>query len=49
MKALDKLSDDAQADLGMDYAWLDDVTTQDWVRYHDLKRSKLNSATFLLE
>ncbi|KII87285.1 hypothetical protein PLICRDRAFT_42929 [Plicaturopsis crispa FD-325 SS-3] len=26
----------AQADLGMDYAWLEDVTTIDWARYHEL-------------
>ncbi|KAG8903177.1 hypothetical protein FRB99_003626 [Tulasnella sp. 403] len=26
----------AQADLGLDYAWLDDVTVKDWTRYHDL-------------
>ena len=30
----------AQADIGLDYAWLDDVTTQDWQRYHDLMRRK---------
>ncbi|THU92963.1 hypothetical protein K435DRAFT_725740 [Dendrothele bispora CBS 962.96] len=28
----------AQADLGLDYAWLDDVTYQDWQKYHDLMR-----------
>ena len=28
----------AQADLGMDYSWLEDVTYQDWQRYHDLAR-----------
>ncbi|CAE6463204.1 unnamed protein product [Rhizoctonia solani] len=27
---------DAQSNLGMDYAWLDDVTVQDWTRYHAL-------------
>ncbi|KIO34111.1 hypothetical protein M407DRAFT_150794 [Tulasnella calospora MUT 4182] len=26
----------AQADLGLDYAWLDDVTVNDWARYHGL-------------
>jgi len=26
----------AQADLGLDYAWLDDVTVKDWTRYHGL-------------
>ena len=35
------IADDAQAILGMDYAWLDDVTTHDWKRYHKLDSSKL--------
>jgi hypothetical protein len=39
IKRLEKLADDAQADLGMDYAWLDDVSVKDWKRYHDLGRS----------
>lgn len=34
------IADRAQADLGLDYAWLDDVTYQDWQRYHDLTRCK---------
>ena len=34
-------SEKAQADLGLDYSWLDDVTTDDWVRYHDLMRCTL--------
>jgi hypothetical protein len=34
---IDKLADEAQADIGMDYAWLDDVTIDDWTRYHKLK------------
>ncbi|PVG02097.1 hypothetical protein CPB86DRAFT_39819 [Serendipita vermifera] len=38
-KSLDQLADEAQADIGMDYAWLDDVTTHDWTRYHGLKDS----------
>lgn len=25
-------------DIGLDYAWLDDVTYSDWQRYHDLMR-----------
>lgn len=37
------VADRAQADLGLDYAWLDDVTYQDWQRYHDLVRSKSTS------
>ncbi|KAF4610964.1 hypothetical protein D9613_006694 [Agrocybe pediades] len=28
----------AQADIGLDYAWLEDVTYLDWQRYHDLAR-----------
>jgi len=31
-----QLAEKAQADLGLDYAWLDDVTYQDWQRYHAL-------------
>ncbi|THH12437.1 hypothetical protein EW146_g7696 [Bondarzewia mesenterica] len=34
------LADRAQADVGLDYAWLDDVTYQDWQRYHDLLKRK---------
>lgn len=33
------LADKAQADIGLDYAWLDDVTYDDWQRYHDLMRT----------
>ncbi|KAG8958197.1 hypothetical protein FRC03_009361 [Tulasnella sp. 419] len=33
---LKTLGTEAQADLGLDYAWLDDVTVQDWTRYHEL-------------
>ncbi|KDQ50711.1 hypothetical protein JAAARDRAFT_41806 [Jaapia argillacea MUCL 33604] len=36
------LGERAQADVGMDYAWLDDVTTHDWTRYHDLIRMSEN-------
>jgi len=36
-----EFSEKAQADLGLDYSWLDDVTTGDWVRYHDLMRGGL--------
>ncbi|KAJ3511233.1 hypothetical protein NLJ89_g4220 [Agrocybe chaxingu] len=28
----------AQGDLGLDYAWLEDVTYNDWQRYHELMR-----------
>ncbi|KIY70126.1 hypothetical protein CYLTODRAFT_442232 [Cylindrobasidium torrendii FP15055 ss-10] len=30
------LAERAQADLGLDYAWLEDVTYNDWQRYHAL-------------
>ncbi|KAL0066094.1 hypothetical protein AAF712_006925 [Marasmius tenuissimus] len=33
------LTDRAQSDIGMDYAWLEDVTYEDWQRYHDLMRA----------
>lgn len=36
-----QLAERAQADIGLDYAWLDDVTYHDWQRYHDLMRSEL--------
>lgn len=34
------LAEKAQADLAMDYAWLEDVTYKDWDLYHHLMRSK---------
>ncbi|KAF8318661.1 hypothetical protein DL93DRAFT_328831 [Clavulina sp. PMI_390] len=37
-KEMDDIGSDGQADLGMDYSYLDDVTTGDWSRYHDLLR-----------
>lgn len=37
------IADAAQADIGLDYVWLDDVTYHDWQRYHDLSRSELRS------
>jgi len=33
---VEELATRAQADLGMDYAWLRDVTYEDWQRYHKL-------------
>ena len=42
-KAVAELAERAQADIGLDYSWLDDVTTDDWVRYHDLMRCMLIS------
>ncbi|KAG7093542.1 hypothetical protein E1B28_007213 [Marasmius oreades] len=33
------LADNAQSDLGMDYAWLENVNWEDWQRYHDLART----------
>ena len=47
IKRLEKFADGAQTDLGMDYAWLDDVTVHDWTRYHDLTRSKFKGALLL--
>ncbi|KAG8835595.1 hypothetical protein FRC17_002187 [Serendipita sp. 399] len=32
-----EIASNAQDDLGMDYAWLDDVSVDDWTRYHGLK------------
>lgn len=32
------MAEQAQANLGMDYAWLEGVTYMDWQRYHDLMR-----------
>ncbi|KAG8698991.1 hypothetical protein FRC08_005586 [Ceratobasidium sp. 394] len=34
--AIKTLALEAQSNLGMDYAWLDDVTVADWSRYHAL-------------
>ncbi|PIL25167.1 hypothetical protein GSI_13056 [Ganoderma sinense ZZ0214-1] len=36
------LAERAQADIGLEYAYLDDVTYQDWQRYHDLVRRSEN-------
>jgi len=41
--AVSELAERAQADIGLDYSWLDDVTTDDWARYHDLMRCALIS------
>lgn len=41
------LAEDAQADLGLDYAWLDDVTYEDWQKYHDLMRSRYSVLVLL--
>jgi hypothetical protein len=47
-----ELAERAQADMGLDYAWLDDVTYADWQRYHGLVKSKIFSvdqpSTFML-
>ena len=40
------LADKAQADIGLDYAWLDDVTYDDWQKYHDLMRSTFPFLSF---
>ncbi|OBZ74226.1 hypothetical protein A0H81_05953 [Grifola frondosa] len=36
------IADRAQADVGLNYAWLDDVTYNDWKRYHDLLKKSDN-------
>ncbi|KAI0766674.1 hypothetical protein BD413DRAFT_480869, partial [Trametes elegans] len=36
------IADRAQADVGLDYAYLGDVTYNDWQRYHDLARKSEN-------
>jgi hypothetical protein len=43
---LRSLADSAQADVGMDCAWLEDVTYQDWQRYHDLTKGKFHSTVY---
>ncbi|KZT09852.1 uncharacterized protein LAESUDRAFT_722002 [Laetiporus sulphureus 93-53] len=40
--AVRDIADRAQTDIGMDYAYLDDVTYNDWQRYHDLLRTSDN-------
>jgi hypothetical protein len=35
-----QVAERAQADIGLDYTWLNDVTYQDWQRYHDLMRGE---------
>jgi hypothetical protein len=44
------IAESAQADVGYDYIWLDDVTYLDWQRYHDLADSafSLTSAHIFL-
>ncbi|KAF5353095.1 hypothetical protein D9758_008728 [Tetrapyrgos nigripes] len=41
-KEIKSYAEGAQADLGLDYAWLDDVTYYDWQKYHDLMRAFQN-------
>ncbi|TFY83656.1 hypothetical protein EWM64_g358 [Hericium alpestre] len=42
------LAENAQADIGLDYVWLDDVTYQDWQRYHDLLRTSDNFTAYAI-
>ncbi|KAG2011355.1 hypothetical protein CC2G_011486 [Coprinopsis cinerea AmutBmut pab1-1] len=35
-ESIKKLAERAQADIAMDYAWLEDVSTKDWANYHEL-------------
>ena len=47
MKASDNVrltAENGQADIGLDYAWLEDVTYEDWRRYHAL----MDSAYYIL-
>ena len=39
-QAVKNIAENAQADLGLGYIWLDDVTYLDWQRYHDLTKSE---------
>lgn len=39
------VADEGQADIGLEYAWLDDVTYMDWRRYHALLDSKITCLT----
>ncbi|RPD76377.1 hypothetical protein L226DRAFT_460530 [Lentinus tigrinus ALCF2SS1-7] len=41
-QAVRDLAENAQGDIGLDYAYLDDVTYHDWQRYHDLIRRSEN-------
>ncbi|KAI0339428.1 hypothetical protein BDW22DRAFT_1361464 [Trametopsis cervina] len=43
-----EIADAAQGDIGLDYAWLDDVTYHDWQRYHDLERRTENFTALAL-
>ena len=40
VEKLRQLAEEAQADLKMDYAWLEDVTYEDWEQYNHLMKSK---------
>ncbi len=46
-EAVKDLAERGQADIGLDYAYLDDVTYQDWQRYHDLIRSTFSPVSVL--
>lgn len=48
MDAVKNLAGDGQADVGLDWTWLDDVTAADWQRYHDLMRSQLTFTLLFL-
>ncbi|KAI0794103.1 hypothetical protein C8Q74DRAFT_1215512 [Fomes fomentarius] len=45
-EAVKDLAERGQADIGLDYAYLDDVTYQDWQRYHDLIRRSENFTVY---
>ncbi|KAH6916257.1 hypothetical protein BKA70DRAFT_1395870 [Coprinopsis sp. MPI-PUGE-AT-0042] len=46
-EAIRRLAEQAQADIAMDYAWLDDVSTKDWANYHELMT--ITSSSFKCE
>ncbi|KAH9857245.1 hypothetical protein C2E23DRAFT_807141 [Lenzites betulinus] len=45
VEEIKSIAERGQADIGMDYAYLDDVTYLDWQRYHDLLRRSENFTT----
>ncbi|KAI0741638.1 hypothetical protein C8Q80DRAFT_146989 [Daedaleopsis nitida] len=44
--AVKDLAERAQTDIGLDYAYLDDVSYHDWQRYHDLIRRSENFTVY---
>lgn len=42
------IAEKGQVDLGLDYAWLDDVTYNDWQRYHGLIQGQLHHRNLII-